>query len=261
MVPTIKPPPPVEDSHVSDSLWTLTETETDSVSSPCPVRGIQPTLPMPKVILYSNRPPVKSLPWTAPPLAAENSDAAPTPTPPLEDIILRQMVPMVKPPPLVEGSNVPNTKTLSLDDTVHALRDLLFTITLPKTEKAKTAAITVKALHHVHQLSGSTCSLLQEHHNGPRLDDISRQIDNIKTLLVTPSSTRSPQKMSYAATLAMGTKSPAPPAPPQPLPARRHDVTLTQKSRKNPVLANLTNNELISKITATLWDADVGLPT
>ena len=168
---------------------------------------------------------------------------------------------MVKPPPLVEGSNVPNTKTLSLDDTVHALRDLLFTITLPKMEKAKMATITIQALCCARQLAGSACSLLQEHHNSPRLDDISRQIDDIKTLLVTPSSTWSPQKMSYAATLAMGTKSPAPPAPPQPLPARQHVVMLTQKSCNNPVLTNLTNNELISKITATLQDTEVGLPT
>ena len=36
---------------------------------------------------------------------------------------------------------------------------------------------------------------------------------------------------------------------------------LTQKSRNNPVLTNLTNNELISKITAALRDANVGLPT
>ena len=62
MVPTIKPPPPVEDSHVSNSLWTPTETESNSVSSPCPVCGILPTLPMPKVILYSNPPSSKASP-------------------------------------------------------------------------------------------------------------------------------------------------------------------------------------------------------
>ena len=146
MVPTIKPPPPVEDSHASDSSWTLTKTESDSVPSPCPVHGIWPTLHVPKVILYSKPPPVKLLPWMVPLLAVENFDAASTPTPPLEDIILRRMVPMVKPPPSVEGSNAPNAKALSLDDTVHVLRDLLFTITLPKMGKAKMAAITVEAL-------------------------------------------------------------------------------------------------------------------
>ena len=155
-----------------------------------------------------------------PPLVAENFNAAPTPTPPLEDTILRRTVPTVKPPPSVEGSNAPNIKALSLDDTVHVLRDLLFTITLPKTEKAKMAAITIEALHRMCQLAGSACSLLQEHHVGLHLDDISRQINDIKTLLVTPSSTRSPQKMSYAATLTMGTKSPAPPAPPSASPCK-----------------------------------------
>ena len=52
--------------------------------------------------------------------------------------------------------------------------------------------------------------------------------------------------------------SPAPTAP-QPLPARRHDITLMQKSHNNPAFTGLSNSKLITRITAALWDADVGL--
>ena len=172
---------------------------------------------------------------------------------------------MVKPPPPAEDSNVSDTKAVppSLDDTVHELCNLLFSITLPKTEKAKTAAITVGALRHARELVGSTCVLLQENHNGSQLDDISRQIEGIKTLLVTPHSSQSLLKPSYAATLTKSIMSPTPsPAPtaPQPLPARWHDITLTQKSHNDPAFSGLSNSELIIRITATLRDADVGLP-
>ena len=54
--------------------------------------------------------------------------------------------PTVKPPPPAEDSSISDAKAVSLDDTVHELRDLLFSIALPKTEKAKTAAVTVGAL-------------------------------------------------------------------------------------------------------------------
>ena len=59
---------------------------------------------------------------------------------------------MVKPPPLVEGSNASNTKAHSLDDTAHMLCNILFTIAPPKMEKAKMAAITIEALHCTHEL-------------------------------------------------------------------------------------------------------------
>ena len=129
------------------------------------------------------------------------------------------MIPTVKPPLLVEGCNASDTKAPSLDNPVHELCNLLFSI------KAKTAAITIEALHHVRELAGSACALLQEHHNGPWLDDISRQIEVIKTLLVTPNLSQPPLKLSYAATLTKGIMSsapppPAPPQPSQPLPAR-----------------------------------------
>ena len=100
---------------------------------------------------------------------------------------------MVKPPPSVADSNVSDTKSSSLNDTVHKLRNLLFGIALPKTEKAKMATITVEVLHCAHELAGSACALVQECHDGLQLDDISHQIEVIKSLLVTPKPSQPPK--------------------------------------------------------------------
>src|SRR6266481_3607086 len=175
-----------------------------------------------------------------------------------------RMVPTVQPPPPpVESSNSASDTKVSLDDMVYKLHDLIFAIALPKTKTAKTAVINIEVLHLARNLAESACALLQEHWKGPQLDDISRQLEVIKAHLDIPSAAQSPQKLSYAATVAIGTQSPSPgvsPAPPpHPLPARRFDITVTQKSRNEPVFANLSNKELIARILAALRAADVWL--
>ena len=256
MVPTIKPPPQVEDSHVSNSLWTPTETETDSASSPCPVCRIQPTLPVLKVILYSKPPPAKPLPWTAPLLTVEDFDAAPTPTPPLEDIILW-------------------------------LHGLIYNIALPTTGMAKTTVITIKALQVARSLAASACMLLLAHHEHLILNKVSTQLNAITAHLAIPVSSPLDGKRSYAATLALGTgthplqaplapsATPAtsasqdaiisPPSPPHhgprsspnPRPMTLFDLTLTQRSRASPVFSDLPNDVLINKIVAAMQNAGV----
>ena len=241
MVPTIKPPPQVEDSHVSDSLWTPTETETDSASSPCPVRGIQPTLPMPKVILYSKPPPVKPPPMT----------------------------PTVQPPPPTKNSNAaPDTKA-SLDGMVCKLHDLIiliFKIAIPKSKTAKMTSIAINILLLVHELAESICTQLQEHHKVPWVADISRQLDDIKAHLGISCATQPPQKPSYAVALTVGARNAVPgvgPPPPQPPPrphvTGRFSITLVQKYHDKPAFTGLSNSELIGKILEALQAVDVWL--
>ena len=141
------------------------------------------------------------------------------------DEVEGMMVPMVQPPPPpVESSDSASDTKVSLDDMVHKLHDLVFAIALPKTKTAKTAVINIEVLHLTRNLAESACALLQEHWKGPQLDDISRQLEVIKAHLDIPSAARSPQKLSYTATVTTGTQSPSPavsPAPPpHPLPAR-----------------------------------------
>src|SRR6266481_103901 len=122
-----------------------------------------------------------------------------------------RMVPTVQPPPPpVESSNSASDTKVSLDDTVHKLHDLVFAIALPKTKTAKMAVINIEVLHLACNLAESACALLQEHWKGPQLDDISRQLEVIKAHLDIPSAAQSPQKLSYAATVATGTQSPSP---------------------------------------------------
>ena len=68
------------------------------------------------------------------------------------------------------------------------------------------------------------------------------------------------QKPSYAAALALGVQHTSPdtgpcPCPPQPHPAKRYNITLTQKSHDKPVFANISNCKLVVKILDTLQSA------
>ena len=153
---------------------------------------------------------------------------------------------------------------LSLGDTIHKLHDAILNIALPKTKTAKTVFIPVETLHLARDLAGSACALLQEHHTGSQLNDISRQLKAIQTQLATPSEAQLPQKLSYAATLAMGMASSSPKATPPPFGirtchVRQYDITLTQKSRDKPALIGLSNDDMIARILEALRAADVCL--
>ena len=97
------------------------------------------------------------------------------------------MTPMVLPPPPVVNGAATLESRNSLNITIHKLRDLIFGITLPeiktRTKTAKPAAVTGEVLRLTCDLTASACTLLQEHHNGPQLGDISRQLQDIKAHL------------------------------------------------------------------------------
>ena len=124
----------------------------------------------------------------------------------------RGMVATLQLPPLVKGNKSTLNTGLSLGNAIHKLHDAILNIALPKTKTAKTVSIPIETLHLACDLAGSMCTLLQEHHTGSQLDDISRQLKAIQTQLATPSEAQLPQKLSYAATLATGIASSSPKA-------------------------------------------------
>ena len=105
----------------------------------------------------------------------------------------------VEPPSTPKDSSTAPDTTASLGNMIHILCNLLFEIALPKTKTAKKGLITVETLLLTHELAGSACVLLWDNHEGPWVDDISRQLEAIKVHLGIASTARTCQKPSYAA--------------------------------------------------------------
>ena len=168
------------------------------------------------------------------------------------------MAPTVEPPPPAPNNSADSSVTTSLLKHIHNLHDLLFNIPLPKTKTAKSATIPLEALYRARDLAASACTSLHECCQDPRLDNINKQLDAITTHLGIPSATQTPVKPSYASVLAAGTQCPASPpkkiadklCPPH---ARAcFDFTLVQKAHDQPVLTDLTNENLIDNIYEAL---------
>src|SRR6266481_4412386 len=173
-----------------------------------------------------------------------------------------RMVPTPQPPPPVESSNTPPEAKDLLDVMLHKLRDLIFDITLSKMRATKTTDINIKVLCLARDLAGSACEILQEHHRGLQLDDISRQLEDIKMRLCTSGAAQAPQKPSYATTLSTGIKSATPATdlpPPRPSPAGRHGLMLIQKSCDKPIFVSMSNEEVMAKVVEAIRDAGVWL--
>ena len=182
---------------------------------------------------------------------------------------------------MAQDDNPKPTAHVSLTHTIQELRDLVFNIALPKTEKAKTVKVPTDTLHALRDLATSILMGIpaqgspSKPSDSSRLDAMDRQLADIQACLVTsaalpPSPLPSPQKRTYAATLAtlatdrLSPTSISPPHPP-PLnvprppcvrPAKLFDFTLVQKSSDRPVLANLTEYALTEKVFEALCDAD-----
>ena len=107
---------------------------------------------------------------------------------------------------------------------------------------------------------GHICLHTEEHHNGPQLGDISRQLQDIKYHLCPTNVAQLPQKPSYIAALLAGVVSSNPivnlPVP-QPSNVRQYDMTLKQKSHSRPEFANMSNAELMSKVVGALRDVGI----
>ena len=169
------------------------------------------------------------------------------------------MTPTVLPPPPVVNGAATSESRNSLNSTIHKLRDLIFGIALPeiktRTKTAKPVAVTGEVLRLARDLAASACTLLQEHHNGPQLGNISRQLQDIKAHLCPANVAQPPRKPSYAAALSAGVVSPIPivdlPVP-QPGNARQYDMTLKQKSHDRLEFAKISNTELMSKVVGAL---------
>ena len=133
-----------------------------------------------------------------------------------------RMAPTVQPPSSSEDSSPAPDTTASLRNTVQKLCDLVWEIAMPKTKTAKTVSITMEMLLLACELAGSACTLLWDPHEDPRVDNIGRQLEDIKAHLGIPSKVGTPQKLSYTMTLATGLRSSVPtlslPLPPPPCP-------------------------------------------
>ena len=163
-----------------------------------------------------------------------------------------------------------------LAETIKDLHELIFKIELPKTEMAKTVKIPVGTLHLIRNLAASASSSMQESPlklgDTTKLDNIGRQLEDIRAHLVAPAPAMPPSpplKGTYAAALAadIHLTHPPPPSPPFltlalppcPLCARPGtlcDLTLAQKSCDRPILTELSNRDLIDKIFTALCDVD-----
>ena len=157
------------------------------------------------------------------------------------------MVPTVQPPPPVRNFDETSSSAPSLEDTIYKLYNLIHGITLPKTKTAKSAAITVEALHAARDLTAAARGALSVHQESPLLGKVSQQLDAITAHLAIPNVPSSERKLSYAAALTSNTHSAPTPAStprvistanssvhphfrPRPLPAKRFDITLSQKT-------------------------------
>ena len=169
---------------------------------------------------------------------------------------------MVEPPPPAPNNSADSSVTTSLLKHIHNLHDLLFNILLPKTKTAKSATIPLEALYCARDLATLACTSLHECCQDPCLDNINKQLDTITTHLGIPSATQTPFKPSYASVLAAGTQCPA--SPPKKIADKLHppcaracfDFTLVQKACDQPVLTDLTNENLIDNIYEALNEAD-----
>ena len=153
-----------------------------------------------------------------------------------------EMSPPVQPPPLATAGDAKSTKTISLDDAIQQLYDLVHKIVLPRTRTAKVVTITVEDLHLACKLVTSACASRQDRHKELHLKDINRQLEAITAHLATSGTAPTPQKRSYASALATGTCGPSsditsPPTCPHPSfplplphPAKRYDFTLSRKA-------------------------------
>ena len=197
------------------------------------------------------------------------------------------MAPTVQPPPPTKNPSIAPTPAASLDNIIYKLYDLIHNIALPKTKTAKTAAITVEALHAACSLAASArTSLPTTHLENPVLNKVSTQLDAIAAQLAIPITSSLNGKQSYAAALASGVRPlpaasaspvsvsasldntpslclPRPHPHPHPCPCPRpmthFNLMLTQQSRSSPVFEDLSNNALIIKILGAMRDADCRL--
>jgi len=116
-----------------------------------------------------------------------------------------EMAPTVQLLPPTKNLNAVPTSAAPLDSIIHKLYDLIHNIVLPKTKTAKTAAITVEALHATCSLVTSVHMLLPvAHHENPVLKKFSTQLDAITVQLAIPIVSSLNGKQSYAATLTLG---------------------------------------------------------
>ena len=150
---------------------------------------------------------------------------------------------------------------------------------LPKTKTAKSAAITVEALHAACDLTAAAHGALSVHQESPLLGKVSQQLDMITAHLAIPNVPSSEWKLSYAAAATALTSnthsSPTPASTPRvtstanssvhphfrpcPLPTKCFDITLSQKTQDSPTLANLSNDDLICRVLQALKESDYWL--
>ena len=204
------------------------------------------------------------------------------------------MAPTVPPPPSTENLDAVPTTAAPLEDVINRLHDLIYSVTLPKTKTAKTAVITIEALHTARSLAASAQVSLLAHKENTALSKVSMQLDAIAAHLAISAVPPSDQKRSYATVLTSGihplrTASAAsaasatstststsiddtpslPPLPlphprpcphpcphPRPHPATRFDMTLTLKSRDSPISTDWSNEDLIGKILVAMRDTN-----
>ena len=176
---------------------------------------------------------------------------------------------MVQPPPLVATSNAESTETISWDDAIQQLYELVHKIALPRIRTAKVATIKVEDLHLVHKLITSTCASRQDHHEDSHLKGINRQLEAITAHLAIPGTAPTPQEHSYTSALAAGACGPpsdiTPPFTrphlplPLPHPSKHYNFMLSWKPRNSRIFAGMSNQDIRQRIIWALQDANIWL--
>src|SRR6266481_5957545 len=109
------------------------------------------------------------------------------------------------PPPSGQGIATKLVAPVLLASIIRDLHELVFEILMPKTGTAKTVKIPIDKFHQLCNLASSACSSTQalqlDLNEESRLDNISRELEDIKARLATPVMlpSPSPQKHTYAA--------------------------------------------------------------
>ena len=125
----------------------------------------------------------------------------------------RKMAPTVQPPLSLPVEPSGHLTAAPLATILGQLSDLICGIALPKTKAAKSATISLAALHQSHDLISLAQLVLKDHHPDLQLDNIHKQLEVISTHIGLPNAFQSVSKCTYISVLSSPASSALPPPP------------------------------------------------
>ncbi|KAF8499371.1 hypothetical protein JB92DRAFT_3124942 [Gautieria morchelliformis] len=173
------------------------------------------------------------------------------------------MAPTVQPPPSLPDEPPGHLAAAPLATILGKLSDLIYGISLPKTKAAKSATISLDALHKSRNLISSAQSALKDPRPDLQLDSINKQLEVISTHIGLPNAIQSISKRTSASVLTSSTSSAPPPPPDAKTPFRntQFDLTLAQSNRNSPVFADLSDEDLGEEVGKAVEDAECWFDT